>query len=171
MLCSAWLKRNGPLEGAHIIIPATLTTCDRSGSGLEFGTVWHGATGEIYLDMGLRKIVVRPKEVISESEMHRANVGLNPPRLFQGGLCQSAVISRPILNRRYLPCSIKNIVSLCQLTVSEHKFRIALHRLIQKRNPLLRHRCPFGGVFYQHIDSLSAKVKIIGAQIGGRRLV
>ena len=39
----------------HSVIPATLATCDRSGSHLKFGTVGHGATGQIYLGTRLRK--------------------------------------------------------------------------------------------------------------------
>ena len=55
LLRSAWLKRNGPLSGAHRIIPPTLTTRDRCRARLECGAIWRSSDAQDLFRDGLAR--------------------------------------------------------------------------------------------------------------------
>src|SRR5262249_29160105 len=89
VLSSSWLKRNCPFEGAHRVIPTTLTTRNCPGTCLQLGVIRHGATGKVDFDTCLLDVVVGQKEMTSQCQMHLSKVRLHPLGFLQRGFGQS----------------------------------------------------------------------------------
>src|SRR4029077_14272210 len=104
---------NGSLEGAHSIIPATLTARDRSGSRLEGGAIWHGLTRKIYFQTALLDVILGQDEMVSQSEVNRTEVGRDVSRFLQSDFSYRAVIDASLFHRRDVFGLVEFVVSPC----------------------------------------------------------
>ena len=106
-------QKHGSLDGAHGIVPATLTTRNRSGNCLECGAIWHRQTRKIYFQTALLHIIVGQDEMVSQSEVHRAKVGRHASRFLQGDFSQRAVIDVSLFHRSDVFRLVEFVVSRC----------------------------------------------------------